>query len=94
MDDSMVEDNPWYVNGIDAFNFLCCPECVYRCKEENSFQSHAIWNHPKSKVLFSYKQGSEVNRTLRNKTHLKDISKGVIEPNQTFPHMILLTVPK
>ena len=63
MDCSMLEDNPWHVNDIDAFNFLCCPECVYRCKEENSFQSHAIWNHPKSKVLFSYKQGSEVNRT-------------------------------
>ena len=48
----MLEDNPWYVNGIDAFNFLCCPECVYRSKEESSFQVHAVQNHPKSKAFF------------------------------------------
>ena len=44
--------NPWAVPGIDAFNFLCCPECVYRSKEESSFYSHAIQNHPKSRIFF------------------------------------------
>ena len=50
----MVDEtyNPWTVTCIDSFNFLCCPECVYRSKEESSFQSHAIQNHPKSEAFF------------------------------------------
>ena len=50
----MVDEtyNPWAVTCIDSFNFLCCPECVYRSKEESSFQSHAIQNHPKSEAFF------------------------------------------
>ena len=23
-------ENPWAVASIDAYNFLCCPECFYR----------------------------------------------------------------
>ena len=49
VDDS---NNPWAVNCIDSFNFLCCPECVYRSKEESSFQAHAVQNHPRSKAFF------------------------------------------
>ena len=49
-------DNPWAVTHIDSFNFLCCPECAFRSKEISSFQSHAVENHPKSKVFFSEKQ--------------------------------------
>ena len=45
--------NPWAVTSIGSFNFLCCPECVYRSKEESSFQIHAIKNHPKSKTFFA-----------------------------------------
>ena len=45
--------NPWSVESIAAFNFFCCPECVYRSKEENSFQTHAIQFHPKSLTLFT-----------------------------------------
>ena len=45
--------NPWQVVALDAFNFLCCPECVYRSKEETSFQSHAIQNHPRSRIFFN-----------------------------------------
>ena len=46
-------DNPWAVASIDSFNFLCCPECYFRSKEEVSFQAHAIQNHPKSRKLFN-----------------------------------------
>ena len=49
-------DNPWAVTHIDSFNFLCCPECAFRSQETSSFQSHAVENHPKSKVFFSAKQ--------------------------------------
>ena len=38
-------------------NFFFGPECVYRSKEESSFQVHAVQNHPKSKAFF--KQDTE-----------------------------------
>ena len=44
--------NPWHVESIMAFNYFCCPECVYRSKEESSFQAHALQNHPQSSSLF------------------------------------------
>lgn len=50
--------NPWLVENIDEFNFLCCPECAYKSKDENSFESHAVENHPKSSVLFSTTENS------------------------------------
>ena len=45
-------DNPWAVTSIDSFNFFCCPECVFRSKENVSFENHAAQNHPKSKAFF------------------------------------------
>ena len=30
--------NPWQVESLDAFSYLCCPECVYRCQEATTFQ--------------------------------------------------------
>ena len=29
--------NPWLVENIDDFNFLCCPECAYKSKDEDAF---------------------------------------------------------
>ena len=45
--------NPWKVDSIQEFAFLNCPECVFKSKEENLFQDHAISNHPDSSVLFN-----------------------------------------
>ena len=45
--------NPWKVDSIQEFAFLNCPECVFKSKEENLFQEHAISNHPDSSVLFN-----------------------------------------
>lgn len=45
--------NPWQVNSLDDFNFLCCPECVFRSKESHLFESHAVLNHPQSSVFFN-----------------------------------------
>ena len=58
--------NPWAVTHIDSFNFLCCPECAFRSKETSSFQSHAVENHPKSKVFFSAteKETQEIGTNL------------------------------
>ena len=46
--------NPWAVTCLDSFNFLCCPECEFRTKEQSNFESHAVQNHPKSKVFFKH----------------------------------------
>ena len=50
--------NPWKVQSIDEFNYFCCPECVFRAKEDSSFQAHALQNHVLSKTLF---HGTEEN---------------------------------
>ena len=59
--------NPWQVESIHAFNFFCCPECVYRSKEEFDFQAHALHNHPESYFLFN-KRSDETK--YGNKTEL------------------------
>ena len=53
MASSMILGNPWEVENVTAFVYYNCPECVYRCKDETSFQDHAVHNHPQSVVLFS-----------------------------------------
>ena len=58
--------NPWAVPCVQAFNFLCCPECVYRSREESSFQSHAIQNHPKSRTLFQPEPVEKLNESNVN----------------------------
>ena len=40
------------MGSIIDFNFFCCPECVYRSKEELTFQAHALQNHVLSKTFF------------------------------------------
>ena len=40
-----MELNPWSVDSIESFSFYYCPECIFRTKEEDFFQIHAIENH-------------------------------------------------
>ena len=51
----MSTENPWKVDNIKGFSFLNCPECSFKVKDENSFQNHAVKNHPLSSVLFDGK---------------------------------------
>jgi hypothetical protein len=51
--------NPWIVESIRAFYYLKCPECKFNTKEENSFEDHAIENHPMSYELFGKKSVTE-----------------------------------
>ena len=44
--------NPWCVGSLEAFVFICCPQCDYRSKEEKDFHEHATENHPDSKAFF------------------------------------------
>ena len=51
--------NPWSVESIQDFMFINCPECVYKTKDEHSFEDHAIQNHPQAHVLFNTDVKSE-----------------------------------
>ena len=46
-------NNPWQVDNLQAFTFLCCPECHFRSKEEYAFQDHALSSHPDSQIFFN-----------------------------------------
>ena len=47
-----MDINPWQVKSIQEFSFLKCPECAFDSKEEDTFQNHAIENHPLAIILF------------------------------------------
>ena len=49
-----MSNNPWLVDSAQAFLFLNCPECIFKTKEEKTFEYHAIKNHPLSCVLFDF----------------------------------------
>ena len=49
-----MSNNPWLVDSAQAFLFLNCPECIFKTKEEKTFECHAVKNHPLSCVLFDF----------------------------------------
>ena len=73
--------NPWLVENIDDFNFLCCPECAYKSKIEEAFISHALENHPKSKAsdIFSDAEG-EATSKIKTVQKLKKVVKVITVP--------------
>ena len=52
--------NPWKVQNISEFVYFCCPECVFRSKEDSSFQAHALQNHVLSRTFFNNVEETEV----------------------------------
>jgi hypothetical protein len=78
--------NPWLVDNIEAFSFYCCPECVFRSKEENFFQVHALQNHGLAKSFFldPEKNGTESNQTTfySDKTNQVQVKKEVFEKHE------------
>ena len=87
MTTSLIQ-NPWHVDSLQAFSYLCCPECVYRCQEETSFQAHAVQNHPKSVVLFTniedvvVKEEANPDTELEMKMYVEesdDLNEDIIE---------------
>ena len=66
--------NPWLVEDLDDFYFLCCPECAYKSKDDEAFMDHAVENHPKSKASNVF---SEAEQELsRQKTFQRYNPKG------------------
>jgi len=59
-----MNNNPWLVESIQDFYFLKCPECDFDSKEENSFQDHAVENHPLSFVFFMKSEPANINNML------------------------------
>ena len=47
-----MAENPWFVDNIQSFLFLNCPECTFKTKNRNFFQDHATKRHPRSCALF------------------------------------------
>ena len=71
--------NPWYVDSIQSFLCLKCPECFYYSKEKAEFQEHALDNHPLSFVLFRKIFEEDENNSLLNFEELKtDIAENGI----------------
>lgn len=52
--------NPWQVENLDAFTYICCPECTYRTKDAVPFECHALQNHPDAKLFFFHKINQEI----------------------------------
>ena len=68
--------NPWLVEKISDFNYLCCPECSFKSKNENLFMRHAMKNHKKCKVSCIFKEAKV------------KISLGVEKPVQSYSQLI------
>ena len=57
--DNTMSGNPWFVENIQEFSFLNCPQCTFKVKETVIFQDHAVRNHSQSSVLFGPNVKSE-----------------------------------
>ena len=73
--------NPWLVDSIQDFYIMKCPECEFNTgiKEENSFQNHAVENHPMSFAFFgslSDNSRSPIKKHLRLENGASSINKG------------------
>ena len=70
--------NPWLVENLDDFNFLCCPECAYKSKDDEAFIDHAIDNHPKSKASTIFSEAEEeLIKQTQDREHLLNSKKDV-----------------
>ena len=88
--------NPWVVASLDEFNFLCCPECIFRTKEEITFQVHAMQNHPLSNTFFKSEESQiedtkvatfkEENNSL-SAFEVKNENDGMVTGFQDFSSM-------
>ena len=78
-----MNDNPWLVESIQAFNCLKCPECAFNAKLEDNFKDHALKNHPLSFVLFdkrNKKKGSKwLEKSSKNDRRYCTLRQGLLE---------------
>ena len=73
--------NPWLVENLDDFNFLCCPECAYKSKDDEAFIDHAVENHPKSKASTIFSEAEEeLTKQTQEREHVQNLKKVVSAP--------------
>ena len=73
--------NPWLVENLDDFNFLCCPECAYKSKVDEAFIDHAIENHPKSKASTIFSEAEEeLIKQTQEREHVQNLKKAISGP--------------
>ena len=68
-----MDKNPWQVENIEEFSYFNCPECVFRSKEENFFEAHAVENHPLSLTFFGDTKGYFFSKYSSHTRSPKDI---------------------
>jgi len=83
-----MELNPWSVDSIESFSFYCCPECIFRSKEEDFFQIHAIENHVQSKAFFQ-ECNDESGVTIKEEVleEVEEFSSVKLEPFHDMKHL-------
>ena len=67
--------NPWLVENVHAFSFFNCPECVFKTKTEDIFQTHAVSNHPLSCILFEESTKNIIKEEPMSESELEQIEE-------------------
>ena len=85
----MVFQNPWIAENIEAFSFYCCPECDFKSKLSDNFETHALQSHKNSKEFFkncfqnSWAQSNIHEKSEAEKNELETDMKQNILHDQT-----------
>ena len=77
-----MDGNPWQVDSLQDFLYMKCPECTFDTQEEESFEHHALENHPLSIVFFGETFLKEENFEL-DKRYLEDYKDPLITNVET-----------
>ena len=91
-----MELNPWSVDNIEAFSFYCCPECIFRSKEQNFFEAHALQNHDQSKDFF-LEDNYETDINIFEENHIEidpEISKVKFEIKDDLNRPVIIPLLK
>ena len=80
--------NPWLVEDLDDFYFLCCPECAYKSKDDEAFMDHAVENHPKSKASSVFSEAEQKLSKQKTVQNLPKTSKFIPKTIKIVPKTV------
>ena len=80
--------NPWLVENLDDFYFLCCPECAYKSKDDEAFIDHAVENHPKSKASSVFGEAEQKLSKQKTVQNLPKTSKVIPKTIKIVPKTV------
>ena len=80
--------NPWLVENLDDFYFLCCPECAYKSKDDEAFMDHAVENHPKSKASSVFGEAEQKLSKQKTVQNLPKTSKVIPKTIKIVPKTV------